>query len=178
MLIILQDGWHRRIHKNRNIIIEKNHRLKWRWVRFLQYACVQTSKTPTFWNDHNCIKVKNYFILPLLPKCRKQTNLDPWTMQPYLRKKSSFWWLWLINLFKDGSVESCTSNIDQSVLIRAFSQSLLFPERRHYIPEKSNLRSDHSKALWGYYTWDPWRHNFDGLIFIQWRGGKRSSKST
>lgn len=98
-----------------------------------------------------------------------------------MRKKSSFWWLWgwwLMNLFKDCSVESCTSNIDQSVLIRAFSQSLLFPERRHYIPEKSNVRSDHSKALWEYYTWDPWRQNFDGLIFILWRGWKRSTKST
>ncbi len=52
---------------------------------------------------------------------------------------------WLMNLFKDCSVESFTSNIDQSVLIRAFSQSLkslLFLERRHYIPEKSNLRWD------------------------------------
>lgn len=60
-------------------------------------------------------------------------------------KEIIFWWLWgwwLMNLFKDCSVESCTSNIDQSVLIRAFSQSLLFPESHHYIPEKSNLRCE------------------------------------
>lgn len=68
------------------------------------------------------------------------------------------------------------------------SQSSLGHSLSHYYFQKVvitsqrkaiwDVRPDHSKALWGYYTWDRWRQNFDGLIFILWRGWKRSSTWT